>query len=152
LFKLAFSLTADSPVRRRVVKRLTTRGFEALAREDDAVVLLLIDADYELHVIGEGFRALGFAERYHGHEGWCEFIGLWRSQWTEVRYAIELLIDRSDGLIGRVTAIARGASSGAEVRQTAGYVWHFGRGAVVSQDFYWDWSECAAAVGPDNDT
>jgi len=89
---------------------------------------------------------LGFAERYHGHEGYREFLRLWRAEWSDVRYKPEALIDLGDRLVMRVTTTARGASSGAEVTLTAGYaLWT--DGAVVRQDFYWDWSACVEALG-----
>jgi ketosteroid isomerase-like protein len=148
LIKLAQALPAGSPLRRRVLKRALARTLEALAREDDEVVLLSIDPAWEVNVIGDEFRALGFAEHYHGHEGWLELMTLWRAEWISARYTPELLIDLGDQcVIARITTTARGASSGAEVTQTAGYVFHSVDGAVVRQDFYWNWTDCVEALG-----
>jgi ketosteroid isomerase-like protein len=150
LLRLMLALPPGCPIKRRALKRLVARGFEALARQDDALVVLLFHPETEINVIGEGFRALGFADRYHGHEGWRKLIGLWRAEWADVRYAPELVIDRGDRLILRVTATARGAGSGAVVTQTVGYVYDFDGGRILRQDFYWDWSECVAALALDD--
>jgi ketosteroid isomerase-like protein len=56
------------------------------------------------------------------------------------------LIDLGDRMIVRLKILALGARSGAEVAQTTGNVYYFRDGAVVRQDFYWDWSECLEAV------
>jgi ketosteroid isomerase-like protein len=147
--KLVFALPTGSPLRRRAVKRLVARGCEALSRDDDEVCLLAYDEDAELNIIGDELRAAGFAERYHGHQGWRDFVQLWRVDWVDIRYTPDALIDLGDRLVVRVTRTSRGASSGAEVTHTWGSVYCFGEGAIVRQDFYWDWSECFEALGPD---
>jgi ketosteroid isomerase-like protein len=149
LFKPLLALPTGSPLRRRVLKRQVARGFEALSREDDEVILLAYDDDAEINIIGDEFRALGFAERYHGHQGCRDFLQLWRAEWMSARYTPEAVIDLGDRLVLRIMLTARGASSGAEVTQTTGYIFYLGDGAIVRQDFYWDWSECVEALGLD---
>src|SRR5882762_8094100 len=92
LLKLALGLPPGSPVRRRALNLLTARGWEALSRGDDEIVLLVFDRDVEFNVIGDDFRALGFAERYRGHEGWLEFIALWRASWVFLQHTPEQVI------------------------------------------------------------
>jgi ketosteroid isomerase-like protein len=148
LVKLVLSLPPGSPVRRRLVKWLVARGWGAQSRQDDELLLVIgYDPNVELNMIGDKFLVLGFAERYHGHEGYREFLRLWRAEWSDVRYKPEALIDFGDRLVMRVTTTARGASSGAEVTLTAGYALWTADGAVVRQDFYWDWSACVEALG-----
>ena len=145
--RLILALPPGMPGKRRVLKRLVARGFEAVAREDDAVVVLFFHPDLELNIIGEKFRALGFADSYRGREGWRKLQQLWRAEWGDVRYSPELVIDRGDRLIVRATATAKGSGSGAVVTQTAGYVYDFVGGAISRNDLYYDWSECVAALG-----
>jgi ketosteroid isomerase-like protein len=149
LFKPLLALPTGSALRRRVLKRQVARGFEALSREDDEVALLAYDDDAEINIIGDEFRALGFAERYHGHQGWRDYLQLWRAEWVSARYTPEAVIDLGDRLVVRVTSTGLGASSGAEVTHSWGSVYYLGDGAVVRQDFYWDWSECVEALGLD---
>jgi ketosteroid isomerase-like protein len=147
--KVVFALPTGSPLRRRVLKRLVARGCEALSREDDEVVLLAYDDAAELNVISDELRALGFAERYHGHQGWRDWLQLWRAGWVSARYAPEAVIDLGDRLGVRIMLTSRGASSGAEVTQTTGYIFYTVDGAIMRQDFYMEWSECVEALGLD---
>jgi ketosteroid isomerase-like protein len=151
LVKLVQALPPGSPVRRKLVKRLMARGWEAQSRQDDEFLLVVgYDPNVEFNLIGDDFRALGFAERYHGHEGYREYLGLWRAEWSDVRYKPEALIDLGDRLVMRVRTTARGASSGAEVTLSAAHVCWVADGAIVRQDFYWDWSACVEALGVDD--
>jgi ketosteroid isomerase-like protein len=150
LLKQVLALPPGSPLRRRVLNRLAARGWEALSRGDDEIVLLVFDRDVEFNIIGVDFRALGFAECYHGHEGWREFIGIWRAEWVGLQHTPEALIDLGDRLVTRLTLTARGATSGADVAQTLGAVVWFADGAIVRQDNYWEWAECVEALGLDD--
>jgi ketosteroid isomerase-like protein len=147
LAKLVLARPPGSPLRRRLAKRAVAHGFEAVARGDDGVALLAYDRDFEFNIVGDAFGALGFAERYHRQEGWHDWRRLWHEAWVNARYTPEELIDLGDRMIVRLTILAQGASSGAEVVQTTGNVYYLRDGAVVRQDFYWDWSECVEALG-----
>ena len=150
LFRLVLALPPGSLVRRRALKRLVARGWAALSREDDEVVCrLAFDRDIEFNIIGGSARAIGLADRYHGHEGWREFIGLWRAEWggRHIEHTPEALIDLGDRLVMRVTLTARGATSGADVAMTMGIVsWLADDGAVLRQDNYTEWAECIRAL------
>jgi ketosteroid isomerase-like protein len=152
LAKLVLALPPGSPVRRRALKRLVVRVWAALSRGDDAIVLLAFDPDIEFNIIGGAADLLGLAEHYHGHEGWLEFIGLWRAEWegSHITHTPEALIDLGDRLVMRVTLAARGATSGADVAMTMGIVSWYADGAVVRQDNYYEWSECVKALGLDD--
>jgi ketosteroid isomerase-like protein len=152
LAKQVQALPHGSPVRRRALKRTVARGWAALSRGDDEIVLLAFDRDVEFNIIGGYMRALGLAERYHGHEGWLEFIGLWRAEWGggQIQHTPETLIDLGDRLVMRVTLTARGATSGADVARTMGIVAWLADGAVVRQDNYLEWAECVEALGLDD--
>jgi ketosteroid isomerase-like protein len=151
LAKLVLALPPGSPVRRRALKRLIARGWEALSRRDDEVVLLIFDRDIEFKIIGgaAGGAPPGLGARYHGHAGWLEFIGLWRAEWGggHIEHTPEAVIDLGDRLVMRVTLRARGASSGADVAMTMGIVSWLADGAIVRQDNYYQWSECLEALG-----
>jgi ketosteroid isomerase-like protein len=145
--RLAFKLPPSSPVRRRIVKRAAALGWEALARGDIDATVLVVDPDYELNLIGEGFQALGFHEHYKGHGGMIEFTEQWRTAWSNLDYEVHQIFDFGDRIAMRLTTTSRGAMSGIEVSRTAGSVYFMSGGTVVRQDFYWDWPDCAAALG-----
>jgi ketosteroid isomerase-like protein len=141
------ALPPGSPIRERVAKRMLARAFEALAREDYEVILLTYDPDAEITIIGDEGMAVGFAEHYRGHQGYRDMMRTWRAVWVSPRFTPEALIDFGDRFAVRITLTGQGASSGAEVAQTSGYVLHFADGVIVRMDIYWDWSACAEALG-----
>ena len=147
LAKLLMALPAGSSLRRSAFKWIGRRGWAALSRGDDELALLLVDRDVEINRIG--FTGLGFAERYHGKEGLLEMRRLWRAEWAgaQITYTPEALIDLGDRLVWRVRLSARGASSGANVAQTCGFVHWLADGMVVRSDAYREWSECVEALG-----
>lgn len=150
LVKLVLALPPNSPVRRRVLRWVGARGWSALSRGDDEIALLLVDRDVEINHVG-GLTMTGLAERYHGHEGLLEFLGLWRAEWAgkQITHTPEVLIDLGDRLVWRVKVTARGATSGADVSHTSGFVHWLADGLVVRQDVYQEWSECIEALGLD---
>ena len=150
LTKLLMALPAGSSLRRAALKWMFGRGWAALSRGDDEVPLVLVDRDAEFNRIG--FTGLGFSERYHGKEGFLEMRRLWHAEWAgaQIMYTPEALIDLGDRLIWRVLLTARGATSGASVAQTMGFVQWWADGVLVRQDAYFEWSECAEALGLDD--
>ena len=157
LAKLVLALPPGSPIRRSAVKRVVARAWAALSRGDDEVIYRLVfDREIEFTIIGGGAGGPppGLAGRYHGHEGWREFIGLWRAEWGggHIEHKPEALIDLGDRLVMRVTLTARGAASGADVGMTMGIVSWLADGAIVRQDNYYQWSECVEALGLDEVT
>ena len=52
---------------------MLARAFEALAREDYEIILLTYDPGVEITIIGDKGMAVGFAEHYHGHQGYREW-------------------------------------------------------------------------------
>lgn len=154
LAKLLLTLPPGSPVRRRALKRLVERLWAALSRGDDEFVLLAFDPHLEFNIIGGEAELIGLGERHQGHEGWLEFIRLWRAEWvgSQITHTPERLIDLGDRLVMRVTLTARGATSGAGVAQTMGIVSWLAGGAVVRQDNYYHWSDCVEALGLDDVT
>jgi ketosteroid isomerase-like protein len=152
LVKLLRMLPPGSPLRRRFLKLAVARGLEALTRGDDEVVLLSLDRDVEFNIIGEATVLLGFAETYRGHEGWLEFIKIWRVEWAggQITHTPEALIDLGDPIIVRTTLTAQGATSRADVALTGGLVCWIRDGVIVRQDNYWEWSECVEALGLDD--
>ena len=147
LTKLLMALPPGSPVRRSALRRIGGRAWAAFSRGDDEVGLLLIHRDVEINRIG--FTGLGFAERDHGKEGLFEMRRLWRAEWAgaQITYTPEALIDLGDRLVWRVRLSARGASSGANVAQTCGFVQWLADGMVVRSDAYREWSDCVEALG-----
>jgi ketosteroid isomerase-like protein len=138
-------LPPRSHLRRRLVKFAAVRGWEATARGDNSAALLTVDPGYELNLFGAGARALGFSER--GHAGMIEFMDASRAAWSSIEYAVEHILDLGDRIVMRLRTTSRGRASGAEVSATTGVVYFVPDGTVVRQDFYWDWAECAAALG-----
>jgi ketosteroid isomerase-like protein len=152
LAKLVLALPPGSPIRRRALRRLVERAWAALSRGDDEIIYRLVfDREIEFNIIGgaAGGPPPGLGERYHGHEGWREFIGLWRAGWGggHIEHTPEAVIDLGDRLVMRVTLRARGATSGADVAMTMGIVSWLADGAIVRQDNYYQWSECVEALG-----
>jgi len=144
---LLATLPLGSRVRERVAKLLLARAFEALAREDYEVIMLTYDPGVEIRIIGDDAYAAGFAERYHGHQGYRDVMRVWRTEWVDPRFTPDELIDLGDRWIVRMTLSGRGARSGAEVTQTCGYVQDGVGGLIVHMDFYWDWSACVELCG-----
>jgi ketosteroid isomerase-like protein len=126
------------------------RGWAALSRGDDDVVLLFFDREIDFNIVGREIP-LDIADHYRGHAGWLEFIAIWRGEWagSQITHTPEALIDLGDRLVTRVTLTAQGARSGLDVAQTMGIVAWFANGAIVRQDNYWQWSECVEALGLD---
>jgi ketosteroid isomerase-like protein len=148
LFRRAlFRLPPGSMLRRRLLKRFAVLGWESFARGDYEATLIAFDSDYEINLFGDWFRGLGFPSRYIGKAGLIEFGEVWRAAWSSIEYEVEQLIDLGDTVGMRFTTISRGAASGAEVRQTAGAVYSVVDGTIVRMDFYWEWAECAEALG-----
>lgn len=152
LAKLVLARPAGSRLRRRAVERVTTRLWAALSRGDDAVVLFAFGRDLEFNIIGGEAELVGIATRYEGHEGWCEFIRLWRAEWagSQITHTPEAVIDLGDRVVTRVTLTARGATSGADFSQTMGIVSWLADGAIVRQDNYLQWPACVEALGLDD--
>jgi ketosteroid isomerase-like protein len=100
--------------------------------------------------VDDKLQALGFAARYHGHDGWREQVRVFASQWAELNWTPEQLVDLGDRVVVRIKVTARGTSSGAAVAKTEGHVMHFADGAVVRQDQHWDWAELVDALGLDD--
>ena len=149
LTKLVLALAPGSPVRRAALRRIGGRGWAALSRGEDEIVLLLVDRDVEINNISFTGVGLGFGERYRGHEGLLELLGVWRAEWAgaQITHTPEALIDLGDRLVWRVTVTARGATSGAGASQTSGFVQWWADGAIVRSDAYREWSECVEALG-----
>ena len=150
LAKPVLALPPGSPIRRRALKRVVTRNWSALSRGDDEIICrLAFNRDIEFNIIGGYAQAIGLAEHYHGHDGWLEFIALWRAEWgsQHIRHTPEVLIDLGDRLVMRVKLTARGASSGADVAMTMGIVSWVRDGTIVRQDNYTEWTECVHALG-----
>lgn len=152
LNKLLFALSVDSPVRRRALRWIGERAWAAFSRGDDEMLLLFADRNIELNHIGHPMTALGLGESYRGSEGLLEFGRLWRAEWagSQLTHTPEALIDLGDRLVWRVRLTARGATSGASVDQTCGFVQWFSDGAIVRSDAYWQWSECVEALRLDD--
>jgi ketosteroid isomerase-like protein len=148
LAKLILGLPPGSALRRRVLPRLMARTWGALSRGDDDVVLIVFDRNIEFNIIGAQAELLGLGDAYRGHAGWLEFIRQWRAQWagSQITHTPERLIDLGDRIVMRVTLMARGATSRANVKQTMGIVSWIDNGAVVRQDNYWQWSACVEAL------
>jgi ketosteroid isomerase-like protein len=147
LVKLMVALPPDLAVKRRLVRSYLARGAKALAREDYELVLLTYDPEVEITNIGDDALALGFAVRYHGHQGYRELMRVWRGEWVSPRFTPVAVTDLGDRFVVRIKLTGRGASSGAEVAQTCGCVLAFADGAIVRMHIYWDWSECVEALG-----
>jgi ketosteroid isomerase-like protein len=150
LIKRVEALPPGSPVRRRALERMAARGWAALSRGDDEIVLLFLDSDVEFNIVGADM--IDLAEHYHGHGGWLEFIDHWRTGWAglQITHTPEEVIDLGDRIVTRLTLSARGATSGADVAQTMGIVSWFADGAIVRQDNYWQWSDCVKALRLDD--
>ena len=142
--KVALALPASS-FRRRLGKDLLAQAFEALAREDYDVILLTYDPNVEINVVGA--QAAGFAEQYHGHNGYRDLMRVWGAEWQSPRYKPEALFDLGDRWIIRMGVSGRGRTSGVELGQTVGYVLAWRDGAIVRMDVYWDWTDCRDALG-----
>ncbi len=151
LMKLVMALPVDSSVRRRAFKRFGERGWAAFSRGDDEVILLLVDRNVEVNHIGMP-ELLGLADSYRGSGGLLEFGRLWRAEWSgsQLTHTPEALIDLGDRLVWRVRLTARGATSGASVDRTCGFVQWFADGALVRSDAYFQWSDCVEALGLDD--
>jgi hypothetical protein len=71
----------------------------------------------------------------------------WRTAWANLSYDVEHVYDLGDTLVVRFTGRAQGRSSGLEVARTSGSSYELSPSGIVRQAFYWDWKDCAAALG-----
>jgi hypothetical protein len=139
------ALPPGSPLRRRILKRLFSRAWEAQARGDNELSLLFIDPAVEINVFGT--TALGLDDHYAGHEGWRRFGEEWRNEWEGAEARPEWLIDMGDRLACRVRIASRGRSSGAGVVATIGWDYHLRNGKATTVVAHWSWPELATELG-----
>jgi SnoaL-like domain len=142
-----FRLPPGSELRRRLLKRGFARGFEATRRDDYQFALLMYEPEVEHRMFGENARALGLAERYHGHRG---FLDMWRDykkDMDDLHFETEQIIDFGDLIALRASLVGRGRSSSVATTRTAGLLYYFSpRGMIARSDVYWTWEEALAAL------
>jgi SnoaL-like protein len=139
-------LPPGSQLRWRGFKRLMTLGWAAASREDYEVALLGYEPDVEIQIAAETARTLGWAESYHGHQG---FLDLWREvrKMAELRVEPEQIIDLGDRVAVRATFAAVGRSSGVAIRETQGHIYYLSpRGLIARDEVYRTWEDTLAAL------
>jgi hypothetical protein len=140
-------LPASSRLRQRALQWAFSRGFAAINRGDPWFISVAYEPDCEIYPAA-GFRTLGLAERYRGHDGWREMTDAIREPLPDVRYTAQRLIDLGDRWVLRLEMSGSGRTSGVPTSQTFGSVYQVSpRGRIARQDLYWTWDETLAAVG-----
>jgi hypothetical protein len=140
-------LPATSRLRRRILVEGLSRAFAAINRDDPWVIPIGYEPDCVIYS-GAGFRTLGVAESYHGHEGWRQIIEAMREPLPDSRWTPGHLIDLGDRWVVRLHAVGSGRVSGVPTEQTWGSVYHVSRrGRIARQEIYMTWADALAAVG-----
>ncbi len=140
-------LPPGSALRRRLSKRVFARALEGCARSDHAFMLLFLERDVDLRVLGDVARVLGLSERYRGHAGFIEAWDDYARDMDDLHVAPEELVDLGDRVALRAKLIGVGRSSGVVTEQTLGYVSHFsGRGLIARLEGYWSWEEALRSL------
>jgi ketosteroid isomerase-like protein len=150
--RLAFAvlvrrLVPGSELRRRLLKHLVARAFDAHSRGEHEFGLRFYEDELELHVRGGVAQALGLAETYRGHQGVRQIWDDYRRDMADFRAEPEEIIDLGDRYALRVTLVGTGRSSGATTRHTEGFIVYFSRrGLIGRQEIYWRWEDALAEL------
>jgi hypothetical protein len=140
-------LPAATRLRRLVLQAAFSRGFAAINRRDPWFIPVAYEPDCEIYSAPE-FRTLGLAGCYRGHSGWREITDAITESLPDVRYTPEHLIDLGDRWVLRLVVSGSGRASGAQTRQTWGFVYRLSsRGRIARQDCYLRWEQTLAAAG-----
>jgi ketosteroid isomerase-like protein len=140
-------LRPGSALRRRALKRWVRFGFEGLSSGDHALIDLLIVDEYRLILRGEAWEVVGLHGEYRGHEGWRHFLALWEEAIGATRYEPLQVIDLGDRIVVQLEITARGVASDVPVSVVSGYVYTLAGGVIVRHEAYYDWNQCARALG-----
>ena len=146
---LAIRLPRRSRLRKALLRRGLVLGYAAYGRRDDDVSLLPFDPEIEAHQAETSGVPIGadLERSWRGHAGFLRMWDQWDEAFTDARIEPNELLDLGDRLVVLVTYVARGRTSGAEVRQPAGQLLTFRRGRVVRWEQWWDWDKTLDAVG-----
>jgi hypothetical protein len=141
-------LPPGSGLRRRVLKRFFALGFQAISRDDDALLVHAYEPGIQLRIVGPLPAALGLSPEYSGHPGIHQLSRDYRAEMAALVWTPEQLFDLGETIVVRVRNIARGRASGIETSQLQGFVYHLSpRGRIARQEIYWNWEEAARLLG-----
>jgi ketosteroid isomerase-like protein len=128
------------------MRRIVRLVYEATNRGDYEAAFMLHDPDVEL-IVPPQFTALGFDTRYRGRQERIDFQRRWKSEWGEVRFEPEEVIDLSP----RVLVIARmtgsGLGSGAAVDNEWATLITISAGRMIREQDFMDHGEALEAAG-----
>ena len=147
LTRRTLRLRPTSRLRRRLVRRLTRQGVEALNRGDYEAVFCAFYAPNCEFDPGPRFRSLEM-ERTHGREERVRFQRQWIADWGDFRFEPAEVIDLGDGRLmmqGRVTGV--GPSSGAAFDDEWAAILTLSDGWIVREQVFFDHAEALAAAG-----
>ena len=139
-------LSPRSRPRRALLLHVSQLGFDAINRGDFASSFMLYHPHVEF-ITPPSFVALGFDRVYRGREGRSEFQRGWTSEWGEMRFEPEEMLDLGDRLlfVGRVNG--SGLSSGAGFESDWANVLTISAGQVMREQPFFDRREALEAAG-----
>jgi ketosteroid isomerase-like protein len=142
-----FRMPPRSRLRQAILRRSVRVGLEAVNRGDYEAAFALSDPGIELNSPAD-MIGLGEASVTHGREERVRFQERWTTQWGEMRFEPDELIDLGDGrllVIGRMKG--SGLSSGAAFENEWANLLTLAGGRVVREQVFRDHGDALEAAG-----
>ena len=139
-------LPRRSRIRRALVRRTLTSGWEAFVRGDLDLILVRYGPDCYLEPPRE-WTAAGMRSSYSGHAGWREWAADWLEAWERMELTSLEIVDAGNPVVvlGRVHQRAR--ESGIELDSPYGSIYWTERGLIVRESHFVDFDETLRAAG-----
>ena len=139
-------LPPRSRIRRALVRRTLTSGWEAFVRGDLDLILVRYGPDCYLEPPRE-WTAAGMRSSYSGHAGWREWAADWLEAWERMELTSLEIVDAGNPVVvlGHFRLRARG--SGIELDFRAAIAYWSERGLIVRQRDFANEDEALRAAG-----
>ena len=120
------------------------RAVEAFNRGDGEAVLTMLSPDVEVFAS----RSLANEGRFHGREGYLEWVGQWLEAWETFRVEVEDDFTLSgDDVVVSAHQYGRGKGSGVEVQMPIAYLFTIRDGQALRIHLYPSKAEALEAAG-----
>ena len=119
------------------------RAWAAINVGDDEVILGLFAPDAEYQVLDEHPES----RTCRGSDQIRAYFATWRSEFRDLRFEIEELVERGDRVIAFGNMRAVGAGSGLDVGNQVAFVYRFHLGHIVRAEEYLDLARARKAAG-----
>ena len=146
-------LKLGSPLRRRLMHMAIKRGFDAVARSDVDVSVLLYEPSTEVWM--HGMQTVGVGGCFRGREGVRALYGEIDDAFDRWEWTIDRLVDGGDLLAARGDFVGYGRGSGVKTELTSGgtVMELSSRGKIARQEWFVEqngWQRTLKAAGLSN--